>query len=72
MKKITFGLQKLTHGVEVNINPTICQCRGCFKNIYWATTKKNKLTPVTFVNNHWQSHFIDCPQANKFRKKIYD
>lgn len=53
-------------GLEVNIDFDLQKstCKGCGMNIYWATTDKGKSMPIVI-----HSHFVDCPEANKFRKK---
>lgn len=41
-------------------------CKGCGRPIYWVISKNGKSMPIT---DEGLNHFIDCPEANKFRKK---
>ena len=43
------------------------QCKSCGKEIMFLTTKNGKTMPVTMS---LLSHFADCSQADKFRKKL--
>jgi len=45
------------------------ECRDCKEPIIFLRTKTGKFMPVTMA---LQSHFADCPAANKFRKKRYE
>jgi hypothetical protein len=68
---MTLGIQKLKGGAEVNIGTTPCKCRDCGAEIYWAVTKKkHKIMSVIFVDGGWQSHYIDCPDAQKFKQNV--
>ena len=43
----------------------ITQCYRCKRKIFFITTKNRKVVPVTL---ELTNHFIDCPQADHFRK----
>ena len=62
---------KLKCGIEVLIDwNSQTQCKGCGQEIMWAVTRKKKLIPVRLVGlAEWDTHFIDCPMADKFRKR---
>lgn len=45
----------------------IFRCRSCPKRIYFYVLPSGKKMPVNFETN--ESHFIDCPGANKLRKR---
>ena len=40
------------------------KCKGCGQEIYWCVTPTGQNMPVVV-----HSHFVDCPQADEFRKK---
>lgn len=42
------------------------RCRGCNAEIYWVTHRNGKVTPYTPAG---LNHFIDCPQAERFKTK---
>ncbi len=45
-------------------------CKGCRKQIYWATTENAKKMPICQDDKgNWVSHFYNCPKASFFRKK---
>ena len=64
---------KLDTGVEVEIPTSFeySKCKGCkADDIIWAETRSGKQMPIRFDDNKgWISHFVDCPNANKFRKE---
>jgi hypothetical protein len=41
------------------------QCKGCGAVVYWVVHKNGKKSPYT-VNG--TNHFIDCPQAGRFKR----
>ena len=41
-------------------------CRACRAAIAWCTTKAGKLAPL---NPDGTSHFSDCPEAARFRRR---
>lgn len=41
------------------------KCRGCGAEIFWVTHKNGKKVPYTILG---LNHFIDCPQAKRFKK----
>jgi len=43
----------------------ITQCYRCKRKIFFIRTKNQKIAPVTM---ELTNHFIDCPQADYFRK----
>ena len=43
------------------------QCKGCPAQIYWIRTEAGRVMPV---NADGISHFVTCPSAAGFRKKI--
>lgn len=45
----------------------VSNCRSCQKPIYFFRTKNEKAMPVNYVTG--QSHFIDCPGADGFKKR---
>lgn len=44
----------------------MAQCRACGQAIRFELTAKGKHQPVSLQTG--ESHFIDCPQAARFRK----
>lgn len=45
------------------------KCRSCQKQIYWVKTQNGKNMPIEMINNsEFQSHFVSCPQGDKWRK----
>lgn len=51
-------------------NPHAGKCKGCGKDILWVKTNLGKSMPVSKLDDGTLvSHFVDCPQANRFRKK---
>lgn len=64
---------KLVNGVIVKIPVEFkyAKCKGCeARDIIWAKTKNDKMMPIRWDElQGWISHFSDCPNANKFRKK---
>ena len=51
------------------------ECRGCGQTIAWVTTWLNQREPLEVQPNGpmgqpdlWRSHFVSCPDANKFRR----
>ena len=61
---------KLNCGILVLVDwNTRKKCR-CGKEIFFATTKNNKLIPIELVGlAEWDTHFATCPFAKDFRKK---
>ena len=41
------------------------KCKACGRMIWFVTTKKGKLMPVT---DEGEPHFADCPAAKAFQK----
>jgi hypothetical protein len=41
-------------------------CRACGAAIRFETTAKGKLAPISIATG--ESHFIDCPEAARFKK----
>lgn len=46
-------------------------CKGCGQKIWWAVNPKTKkMLPIVLVGlAEWDTHFADCPMADKFRKR---
>ena len=44
----------------------IVKCNKCGQEIFWIKTKSGKAAPITLK---LISHFVDCPNANDFRKQ---
>jgi len=42
-------------------------CTGCGAAVYWVRHKNGKRVPYTEAG---LNHFIDCPKADQFRKKV--
>lgn len=46
-------------------------CKGCGKSLTWVKTPSGKLMPLSAVDaDHFQSHFVDCPNAKDFKKPV--
>lgn len=41
-------------------------CKACGRTIYFYAHPSGKMIPVNFKTK--ETHFADCPAANKFRK----
>lgn len=46
-------------------------CKSCKAPIWWVKTPADRLMPVCFDRGRkeWVSHFANCPNADKHRKK---
>jgi len=44
----------------------IGECKGCGREVWWVVHKNGKKAPYTRTA---LNHFIDCPNADQFRKK---
>lgn len=63
---------KVKKGYKIIDTPTFSNgtCKGCGKEIYWVESKIGRPMPLSRLGNEdLVSHFFDCPEANKFRKK---
>ncbi len=62
---------ELKSGIEVCVDMASQDwCKGCHSKIWWAVTKKKKLIPICLVGlAEWETHFVNCPMADKFRKR---
>ncbi len=64
---------KLANGTPVFLDDKIKygKCSGCGAKVVWALTINNKPMPIIKSKKYtgWISHFVDCPEAPKFRKK---
>lgn len=62
----------LKGGAKVWVDFTIdkSRCKGCYKQIFWASTCNGKKMPICQnEKGEWISHFYDCPKSKDFRKK---
>lgn len=57
--------------VYADVNQSPSHCKQCDDEIYWAETLSHKKMPIKLdeVTNEYFSHFVDCPFADKFRRK---
>lgn len=46
----------------------LAQCSGCHALIYWVKHRNGKQTPY---ETNGLNHFISCPRADQFRKKVF-
>ena len=62
---------KLKSGIEVCVDmASQSWCKGCHQKIWWAVTKNKKLMPICLMGfMEWDTHFANCPMADKFRKR---
>jgi len=63
---------KLEGGAEVFIDTPRRKgiCKACKKEFVWGVTRKNRFKPVIQrEDGSWISHFVDCPNADQFRRK---
>lgn len=46
-------------------------CKGCHQKIWWAVNPKTKkMMPICLTGfMEWDTHFANCPMADKFRKR---
>lgn len=42
------------------------QCKGCARPLFWVRHRNGKVVPYTEAG---QNHFIDCPNADRWRTK---
>ena len=61
IKRLKMNVLRLLNQVGVK-----GRCRGCAKEVWWVEVKSGKNAPYTVEGI---SHFVDCPVAEKFRKK---
>lgn len=47
-------------------NPRVATCKACFSPMIWVLTTKGNRAPL---NPDGTSHFSDCPEAERFRRK---
>jgi hypothetical protein len=62
----------LKGGAKIWVDLTLDRgrCKGCRKQIYWASTENGKKMPICKDDNGiWISHFYNCPKSDSFRKK---
>ncbi len=60
----------LKSGLEVVVDWNSKQKCKCGAEFWFALTKNKKFIPIVLVGLcEWETHFADCPFANKFRKK---
>lgn len=61
---------KLKCGVEVLVDfkrKVKCECG---QDIWFGRTKRKRWMPIVLVGlAEWDTHYADCPLADKFRKK---
>ena len=56
-------------GIEVIVDWNSRRKCKCGKEIFFAVTKNKKTMPIYLVGlAEWDTHFANCPLANKFRK----
>lgn len=57
-----------------SLDDRVATCRYCGAKVRWGTTYKGKKTPMSTTKTNPEtgemlSHWVDCPHANKARKK---
>ncbi len=61
---------KLKCGIEVLVDfgrKVVCECGT---DIWFGRTKRKRWMPINLVGLvEWDTHYADCPLANKFRRK---
>jgi hypothetical protein len=60
---------KLKGGAEVTMLSGSTRCKACGVEMYWAVTANGKRIPIVKDGEEWMSHFANCPEANRFRRK---
>jgi hypothetical protein len=56
-------------GIEVTFDMNDKRKCKCGKTMWFALTKNKKWIPIVMTSLAvWNTHFADCPLANKFRK----
>lgn len=60
--------KELLHRIQLILAATgrAAACKGCGAPIVWVTHQNGKRAPYT---PEGLNHFVDCPQAQQFRKK---
>ncbi|MFA4833602.1 MAG: hypothetical protein WC619_02000 [Patescibacteria group bacterium] len=69
-KYINYQKIKLLGGAEVSVDldGRHVACQKCGKLLRFGITANGKYMPIIRAGDNYQSHFADCPGANKFRK----
>jgi len=69
MKKPNIQQIKLKCGIDVVVDWRAKKKCECGADIWFGMTKKKRWMPITLVGlAEWDTHYADCPLADKFRK----
>ena len=61
---------KLQCGIEVTLNWSARKKCECGETIWFGRTNKGRWMPINLVGlAEWDTHYADCPLADKFRQK---
>ena len=58
----------LANGEVVSVVGSPTFCKACGASMYWALTKNNRRAPIVQTDKGWVNHFVNCPQASRFKK----